>query len=133
MGTNSAEQHVLGNLKLSDHVVETIVKTATNEIKNVMYDAGSGFGLRNMLDDLLPRSQKITVNEGAISVNLRVKVLAATNLNDSAKKVQENVKNAIQNITGFFVSKVNVTISGTYNSNATETKEDDTKNTLQNE
>jgi uncharacterized alkaline shock family protein YloU len=58
-------------------------------------------------------------------VDLCVKVRLGADLKNTAHEIQRNVKAAVQNMTGFIVPKVNVTISGICAGNAPENVEEE--------
>lgn len=118
---NLESKGVLGNFKLSENVISTIVATAATEVPGVacMASFEPNFKnistIKNILNrDIAQKSTNIRFNEGALSVDLCVKVFFGSNLKEVAHKVQENVKEAIQNMTGLVVANVNVTIAGLF-------------------
>ncbi len=124
---NLESKGVLGSFKLSENVISTIVATATTEVPGVacMASFEPNFKnistIKNILNrDIAQKSTNIKFNEGALSVDLCVKVFFGTNLKEVAHKIQENVKEAIQNMTGLVVANVNVTIAGLFIENDDE-------------
>ena len=118
---NLESKGVLGSFKLSESVISTIVATAATEVPGVacMASFEPNFKnistIKNILNrDIAQKSTNIKFNEGALSVDLCVKVFFGSNLKEVAHKVQENVKEAIQNMTGLVVANVNVTIAGLF-------------------
>ena len=48
---------------------------------------------------------------GAIEININISVAKGANIKTVAEKVQENIKDKVQTMTGAAVTKVNVTIA----------------------
>ena len=124
---NLESKGVLGSFKLSENVISTIVATATTEVSGVacMASFEPNFknisAIKNILNrDIAQKSTNIKFSEGALSVDLCVKVFFGTNLKEVAHKIQENVKEAIQNMTSLVVANVNVTIAGLFIENDDE-------------
>lgn len=118
---NLESKGVLGGFKLSENVISTIVATAATEVPGVacMASFEPNFKnistIKNILNrDIAQKSTSIRFNEGALSVDLCIKVFFGSNLKEVAYKVQENVKEAIQNMTNLVVANVNVTIAGLF-------------------
>ena len=55
---------------------------------------------------------KLAEHDGVISVSLNINVEYGARVADVSKKVQERVKNALQNMTGLEVETVNVSVAG---------------------
>lgn len=118
---NLESKGVLGNFKLSENVISTIAATAATEVPGVacMASFEPNFKnistIKNILNrDIAQKSTNVRFNEGALSVDLCIKVFFGSNLKEVAYKVQENVKEAIQNMTGLVVASVNVTVAGLF-------------------
>lgn len=104
-----------GKLTISEEVLEAIAMNATKDIE--------GFGsFSNRPSDVVTtikqRSLKVMSpvrvhQEGSdLSVSIYINVLPGVKIQDIATNIQQNVKDAIQNMTGRLVSKVNVIIAG---------------------
>lgn len=104
-----------GTLVIADEVISSI---ATNAAKDV--DGVSSFSNR-------PVDVVSTIKKGSIKIMSPVRILPDGNdlvvsiyinlepnavIQDVAKSVQNNVKEAVQNMTGKLVTKVNVVIAG---------------------
>ena len=95
---NLESKGVLGNFKLSESVISTIIATAATEVPGVagMASFEPNFKnistIKNILNrDITQKSTNIKFSEGALSVDLCVKVFFGSNLKEVAHKVQENV------------------------------------------
>ncbi|MGN0297638.1 MAG: Asp23/Gls24 family envelope stress response protein [Lachnospiraceae bacterium] len=103
-----------GELQISDEVVAIIAGLATTEVEGVVSIAG------NLTRDLIAKMGKKNLSKGVIVEVKEGHVRAKLNLNlrygysvpAVCSKVQERVKNAIENMTGLEVDCVNVSIAG---------------------
>jgi uncharacterized alkaline shock family protein YloU len=126
---NVEVQEVLDDFRLSESVISTIVALAATEVADVTCVSELNNNLKSIRNgDSAQRATKIKVSEDAIMVDLCVKVRLGTDLKKTAREVQRNVKDAVQNMTGFVVPKVNVIISGIYGNNTPENVEKEATN-----
>ena len=104
-----------GSLQISTDVISKIAKLATLEVE-VIYSvsgnilSGKGFALVRKMPMQKPISVELNDDVAEISVNVVVKY--GCKIPQLSEKVQENVKNAVQNMTCITVSKVNVIVTG---------------------
>lgn len=104
------DKHTSGSIKVSDEVLIQIAETAACEIE----------GVATVNDRLLPPSTlstlrgpvRVKVNSGAAAIKLDISVLDGYNAVNVAEDIQRSVKSAVQNMTGFTVTKVDVNIAG---------------------
>jgi uncharacterized alkaline shock family protein YloU len=111
------EYRDVGNLKISEEVISTIAGAATEEIKGV-----SGLALRQPVTErrLLGAVSKkapgksihLEMREGEAVLDIYVNLYLGAKIPDTASQIQTRVKDAVQNMTGITVSKVNVHITG---------------------
>jgi len=110
----NAGSNDLGTIKISEEVVTIIASLAATEIKGVAGMSG-GFvggiaeklGMKNM-----SKGVKVAVGEKEAAVDLFVIVDYGVKIPDVAWKVQENVKKAIETMTGLSVVEVNIHVQG---------------------
>lgn len=107
-------ENTIGTVQIADDVVAIIAGLAATEVEGVASMAGnitkeiiSKFGMKN-----LSKGVKVKVEEGEVSVEVALNVAYGYNVPDVSVKVQEKVKNAIENMTGLNVAEVNVKIAG---------------------
>ncbi|SHJ49032.1 Asp23/Gls24 family envelope stress response protein [Paramaledivibacter caminithermalis] len=105
-----------GQIKISDDVVATIAGLAAGEVEGICSMSG---GLAGNITDFfgkknLSKGVKVDVGEEEAAVDLFVVVDYGVKIPDVAWKVQENVKNAIETMTGLKVIEVNVHVQGVY-------------------
>ena len=100
----------MGNVNISEDVIVTISNIAANEIEGV---AGVYSGIADALMEIF-RGKKfnkgvpVVLEEEKISVTIIIDVEYGRIIPEVAKKVQENVKNAIESMTEREVNEVNV-------------------------
>ncbi|MBC7323962.1 MAG: Asp23/Gls24 family envelope stress response protein, partial [Moorella sp. (in: Bacteria)] len=104
----------LGSIRLTNEVVAIIAGLAATEIEGV---AGMSGGIAGGIAELLGRKNlgkgvKVEVGEKEAAVDLYVVVNFGVRIPDVAIKVQENVKKAIESMTGLRVVEVNVHVQG---------------------
>ena len=104
----------MGNVNISEDVIVTISNIAANEIEGV---AGVYSGIADALMEIF-RGKKfnkgvpVILEEEKISVTIIIDVEYGRIIPEVAKKVQENVKNAIESMTEREVNEVNVHVHG---------------------
>jgi uncharacterized alkaline shock family protein YloU len=103
-----------GSIKIADEVVGIITGLAATEIDGV---AGMSGGIAGGIADMLGRKSlskgvKVEVAEGAATVDVYVIIDYGNSIPDVAWKIQDNVKQAIEGMTGLDVKAVNVHVQG---------------------
>lgn len=111
MDENINKEIDMGIVKISDDVVEVIAALAATEIKGIagMNENLVG-GLTHMLSGkkTLSKGVKVNVLENTSTIDLYVVVDYGVRIPEVAKQVQENVKKAVETMTGLSVSEVNL-------------------------
>ena len=104
----------LGEVKIADEVVAIIAALAATEVAGVASMAGNitnevigKLGIKN-----LSKGVKVDVLEGVVTVSLALNLKYNYNIMDVTGKVQEKVKNAVENMTGLEVADVNIKVAG---------------------
>ena len=104
----------LGEVKIADEVVAIIAALAATEVDGVASMAGnitneliSRLGMKN-----LSKGVKVDVLEGVVTVSLALNLKYNYSIMDVSAKVQERVKNAVENMTGLEVTDVNIRVAG---------------------
>ena len=104
-----------GTLQISTEVLAKIARCAALEIEGV---AGVSCGKQNKkLSNLLEASSiqtpvAVEMRDGTATITLHLMMRFGARIPSVAEKVQENVKNAVQNMTNVTVSRVNLVIAG---------------------
>lgn len=101
-----------GNVKISNEVVAIIAGVAANEIDGVV-GMSSSFtgGISEMLGmKNLSKGVKVEVNEKKANIDISITVEYGVKISEIGTKVQKNVKDSVENMTGLEVENVNVNI-----------------------
>jgi uncharacterized alkaline shock family protein YloU len=116
VNTNPEEtsRTAMGAIRIADEVVAVIAGLAATEAEGL---AGMSGGLAGGLAEILGRKNlskgvRVEVGEKESAVDIFVIVEYGVKIPDVALKVQENVKNAIESMTGLKVVNVNVHVQG---------------------
>ena len=104
----------LGEIKIADEVVAIIAALAATEVEGVASMAGNitneligKLGMKN-----LSKGVKVDVLEGIVTVSLALNLKYNYGIVEVSARVQEKVKNAIENMTGLEVADVNIRVAG---------------------
>lgn len=104
----------IGTVKIADDVVAAIAGIAATEVEGVASMAGnisnelmSKVGMKN-----LTKGVKVEVFQGEVKVELALLMEYGYHIPSASQKVQEKVKNTIENMTGLEVTDVNIRIAG---------------------
>jgi uncharacterized alkaline shock family protein YloU len=108
------DMNEMGNVNISEDVIVTISNIAANEIEGV---AGVYSGIADALLEIFRgkkfnKGKSVVLEEEKISVTIIIDVEYGRIIPEVAKKVQENVKNAIESMTEREVNEVNVHVHG---------------------
>ena len=103
-----------GEVKIADEVVAIIAALAATEVEgeasmagNITNELISRLGMKN-----LSKGVKVDVLEGVVTVSLTLNLKYNYSVVEVSGKVQEKVKNAIENMTGLEVADVNIKVAG---------------------
>ena len=114
MAKDERNTYTIQNEKIADEVVAIIAALAATEVEGVASMAGNitnevigKLGIRN-----LSKGVKVDVLEGVVTVSLALNLKYNYNIMDVTGKVQEKVKNAVENMTGLEVADVNIKVAG---------------------
>ena len=105
-----------GNLVISEDVIASIAVNASKDVEGVSGFAQRPINLQNFykLADSASKYVDVSMSDTDIKVHIYVKVTQDAKIQPLAEKVQQNIKTAVQNMTGMMVSTVDVTISTAY-------------------
>lgn len=103
-----------GNIKISDEVIATIASVATKEVNGI---AGLNLSFTDEIASKFvkknaSKSIKITQNDESISIDISVVVNYGVRIPDVSWEVQENVKKAVELMSGLNVDKINIIVAG---------------------
>ena len=103
-----------GEIKIADEVVAIIAALAATEVEGVASMAGNitneligKLGMKN-----LSKGVKVDVLEGIVTVSLALNLKYNYSIVEVSARVQEKVKNAIENMTGLEEADVNIKVAG---------------------
>lgn len=103
----------LGEVKIADEVVAIIAGLAATEVEGVSSMAGnitneivSRLGMKN-----LSKGVTVSVTDTTVTVEVALNIAYGFSIPEVSEKVQDRVKNAIENMTGLSVEQVNVRIA----------------------
>jgi uncharacterized alkaline shock family protein YloU len=108
------EKNNLGTIRIADDVVRVIAGLAATEVAGV---AGMSGGVVGGITEKLGRKNlskgvKVEVGEKEAAVDLYIIVEYGTRIPEVAAKIQDDVKSAIEKMTGLKVVEVNVNVQG---------------------
>lgn len=108
------EHNDVGSIRIADEVVGIIAGLAATEVNGVAgMSAGLVGGIAEMLGKKnLSKGVKVEVGEREAAVDLYIIVEYGVRIPDVALRVQENVKRAIESMTGLDVVEVNIHVQG---------------------
>ncbi|MGZ4030584.1 MAG: Asp23/Gls24 family envelope stress response protein [Tumebacillaceae bacterium] len=122
----------MGNIRIANEVIEIIAGLATIEVRGV---AGMSGGVAGGIAELLGRKNlakgvKVEVGQKQCAVDVSIVAEYGAKIPEVAGEIQDNVKRAIESMTGLEVVEVNVhvlgvTFKGAAEDNSAKDKEDD--------
>lgn len=101
--------NTVGSIKVSVDVILKIAETAACEIDGVACE-GQKLAVSGTMSKL-KGAVSARVNGGTASLSLRIVVREGYNAVTVSEKVQKSVKSAVQSMTGFTVTKVDVDVA----------------------
>lgn len=111
---NQNSNECIGSVQIADEVVADIVAIAAIEVdgvasmgEDITSDIMSKVGIKN-----LAKGVKIDIEDMKVSVEVKLTVEYGYNIPATCAKVQEKVKNTVENMTGLTVTDVDVRITG---------------------
>ncbi|MCL1917405.1 MAG: Asp23/Gls24 family envelope stress response protein [Peptococcaceae bacterium] len=109
-----AYEEALGNVKIADEVVEVISAMAASQVEGVAA-LGSGGGVSDTANIFSRGSRKgikVEITEDQAKINMFLTVHFGSAIPTIAGKLQEAVKEAVENMTGLTVAEINIHIQG---------------------
>ena len=103
-----------GNVKIADDVVAIIAEIAAKEVQGVHSMSG---GIADSITEILGKRNpskgvKVEVGEKEAAIDLYIVVDYGVRIPDVSWQIQENVKKAVETMTGLSVVEVNIHIQG---------------------
>lgn len=111
-----------GSLQISTEVIAKIARLAALEVDGVSDVAtGTSQNVRSLLGRTgLQKPVTVVMEDGIATVTVHITVVYGSKVMPLCEKVQENVKQAIQNMTGITVARVDVLVVGLTDADKTE-------------
>ena len=102
-----------GSLQISSEVIGKIARLAALEIEGVCdVTVGTG-GVKNLLNRINPQNPvSVEMKDDVADVTIELTVAYGAKIPEISEKVQENVKNSVQNMTQISVARVNIVVAG---------------------
>ena len=102
-----------GNLVISEDVIASIAVNASKDVEGVSGFSQRPINIQNFykLADSASKFVDVIMSDTDVKVHIYLKVSQDAKIQPLAEKVQQNIKTAVQNMTGMMVSEVDVTIS----------------------
>lgn len=110
---NKNEARTTGTLKVSGNAIVRIAESAAAEIKGVALSSTNKLAVVGSASKgkiITPIRVKISAD--SVSIDIAIMISQSAKAAEVAKAVQNNVKSAVQSMTGIAVSKVNVVVAG---------------------
>lgn len=101
-----------GSCIISEDVIASIACTAASEIPGVAGMAKRPTDLRGIVSTAVPKAVKVTNNEHETVLDVYVNLKQGAKIQETAAKIQQSVKSAVQSMTGKPVTRINVHVEG---------------------
>ena len=104
----------VGTVKIAEEVILTIATTAVCETEGVarIYAKGA-VNPKNLIDSFKPsKGVFYAETSDGIEITVQIAVVSGQKITAVAEKVQENVIETVQSMTGIVVTRINVMING---------------------
>ena len=130
-GFNLEDMDEVGSVRIADEVISIIAGLAATEIQGV---AGMSGGLVGGIADLLGKKNlskgvKVHIGEKQVAIDLYVIMEYGVSIPDIAIKIQEKVKDSVENMSGMQVMEINIHVEGI--STIEKIKENQTKDLVE--
>lgn len=123
-----ANVEISSNLNISEEVISVIAGLATAEVEGV---SGMSLGFVDGVSEMFGKKKyskgvKIEIDGGYVIIDIFVIVKYGVRIPDVAWSIQNNVKEAVENMTGLNVRAVNINVQGvTFDKAKEETAEEE--------
>jgi len=106
----------LGVVRINNNVIASIASIAATEVRGVRGMGGSNMALSTLCDIFSHKAGskgvKIQSNNGEVRLSISILVEYGVDIPRIADEVQENVKRAVEKMTGLVLGEVNVIVEG---------------------
>ncbi len=102
-------KNTASSLKISEEVIASVAKMAASEVHGVASMAEAPVNIKTVISPKgATRSIRINMKKDVAEIAVYVCVEQTARIPDVCEEIQRRVKQAVQNMTGLVVSKVNV-------------------------
>lgn len=101
-----------GNCIISEEVIATIASAAAREVPGVAKMGTRPNNIKGLMSSGAERAVAVNSRESTIMLDVYIQIKADGKIQEIAPAVQQNVKSAVQAMTGKPVTRVNVHIAG---------------------
>lgn len=106
-------QKSMGSLRISKEVIASIAKISASEVAGVAGFAPATVDFKKIISkNSVVKPVTVSLNDDLASLCVYILIKNSAKIPTVAQKVQETVKESVQNMTGITVSKVDVVIAG---------------------
>ncbi len=106
------EKNTASSLKISEDVIASVAKMAASEVHGVASMAEAPVNIKSVISPKgATRSIRINMKKDVAEIAVYVCVEQTARIPDVCEEIQRRVKQAVQNMTGLVVSKVNVYVA----------------------
>lgn len=102
----------IGSLQIATDVLGKIACQAAQEVEGVAAVEQAVNSVRSAVASRIQKPVNVTMLDGVAQITINVVVRYGVRIPVLCEHVQENVKSAVQNMTGVTVSRVNVVVAG---------------------
>ena len=105
---------VLGEVRIADSVVANIALLAAKETEGVFDTVGNAANeiMTKVGVKSASKGVRVEIIDSVVSIDLALIMQYGYNIPNTCKKVQDKVKNSIENMTGLTVADVNIRVAG---------------------
>lgn len=109
-----AESETQTTVKIADDVVAVIASLAAGEVEGVASMGGSAVGgfVERLGIKNASKGIRVELSENECALALNINVVYGYKIQEVSEKIQENVKNAVESMTGLFVREVSIFVQG---------------------
>lgn len=99
-----------GTVKISNDIFYMITSVATNEVEGVKNIVGISTDESKINAKNSKKGIEISFHKNGVNISVKISVVYGNKLDELCEKVQENIKNKIEAMTGIKVLGVNIII-----------------------
>ena len=101
-----------GSIHISEDVVAAIAALAASEVEGVSMLSVSGTGIDLLGKKNLSKGIKIALNDKNVNVDVYVAIAYGKAIPQTARQIQQKIREAIESMTGLTIGGINVHVGG---------------------